>query len=514
MRLTSSSFFSLLSALLILSAPLESTYADEHEPESERHNSDDAPEAHQTSTQHSIRIDGETIDYEATVGWLIMQDEGKPVARFGYTDYIRNTDQPKGERPITFAFNGGPGSSSIWLHMGVLGPQRVVVNDSDYAAPPPVRRVDNAYSVLDVTDLVMVDPVGTGFSKPLGEAEGKDFWGVDQDIESVARFIRQYVSENGRWGSPKFILGESYGGIRGAGLAHHLQSRHGMNLNGLILVSPFLDAGAGRDAGDLNLPHALYLPTLAATAWYHDRIENQSDDMEGFLAEVEDFALNEYLPALFAGYVIDSDRKRTIAEQLAVYTGTTTDYWQRANLRVSHQQFVQELMRDDRMIAGRIDSRFVGPSTNALAESMNYDPFFPAVGPAFTAAFFDYLHDDLGFRENEDYKTTAWPLDWDWSHVNPDGRTQVAVNLLPDLSRAMVMNPGLHLHIQQGYYDLATPYSVTNYYLRHLDIPERARERIRYDLYPAGHMMYLHDESLQQYRDDLVEFIEGAIPTE
>lgn len=491
--------------LFLIAAP---ALAEDHAPATEA----PEPEAQQWSSEHSVRIDGGTVDYSATVGWMIMEEDDEPVARFGYTAYLRDTDQPMSERPIMFAFNGGPGSSSIWLHMGVLGPQRVLVNDADYAAPPPAQRVDNEFSILDAADLVMVDPVGTGFSRPLGEAEGEKFWGVDQDIESVAAFIRQYVTENGRWGSPKFILGESYGGIRGAGLAHHLQSRHSMNLNGLILVSPFLDTGAGRDSVDLNLPHALYLPTLAATAWYHEQIEDQPAELEPFLAEVEDFALNEYLPALFAGYVIDEDRKEGIAEQLAAYTGTEVDFWLRANLRVSHQQFVQELMRDERIIAGRIDSRFVGPMVNALSEGMDYDPFFPAVGPAYTAAFFDYLHDDLGYRGDVDYKTTAWPLDWDWSHVNPDGRRQVAVNLLPDLSRAMVMNPGLYLHIQQGYYDLATPYSVTNYYLRQLDIPAEARDRIRYDLYPAGHMMYLHQPSLEQYRDDLVEFIESAIP--
>ncbi|AKS41116.1 S10 family peptidase [Wenzhouxiangella marina] len=495
--------------LLLLSLLLTpSAFADDHADRSEPANA----EPRQSTTQHRIRIDGETVEYSATVGWLIMEDEGEPIARFGYTAYLRDTDQPAAERPIMFAFNGGPGSSSLWLHMGVLGPQRVLVNDAGYAAPPPARRVDNAFSIIDVADLVMVDPVGTGFSRPLGEAEGSRFWGVDQDIESVAAFIKQYITEQGRWASPKFILGESYGGIRGAGLAHHLQSRHGMNLNGVILVSPFLSASAGRDGGSLDLPHALYLSGLAATAWYHDRLEDRPEDLAAYVAEVDEFALNEYLPALTAGYTISEARKRAIAEQLARYTGTSSDYWLRADLRVSHQEFVQELARDDRLIAGRIDSRFIGPSINALNDRMDYDPFFPAVGPAYTAAFFDYLHNELDFGRDEDYKTTAWPLDWDWSHVDPDGRQQPAVDLLPDLSRAMIMNPGLRLHIQQGYYDLATPVGATNYYLRHLNIPAEARERIRYDLYPAGHMMYLHDESLRQYRDDLVEFIESALP--
>jgi len=468
------------------------------------------PVAH--STRHRVTIAGQRIDYTATVGWLILEEDGKPVARFGYTAYTRDGDHAPGQRPITFAFNGGPGSSSLWLHMGILGPERVVVNDAGYAAPPPARRVDNEFSIVDVTDLVMVDPVGTGFSKPLGEAEGKDFWGVDQDIESVAAFIRKYINEHGRWASPKFVLGESYGGIRGSGLAHHLQSRHGMNLNGLILVSPFINTAAGRDGDGLDLPHALFLPSFAATAWYHDALADKPAELEPFLAEVERFALDEYLPALTGGYTIDAGRKQAIAERLAAYTGTSADYWLKADLRVDHQQFLQQLQRDDRLIAGRIDSRFIGPAVNPLAESMDYDPFFPAVGPAYTAAFFDYLHSELEFGRDEDYKTTAWPLDWEWTHRDPDGRRQVAVNLLPDLSRALIMNPGLHLHIQQGYYDLATPFAATNYYLRHLDIPDAARERIRLDLYPAGHMMYLHEPSMRQYRDDLVEFIRNAIP--
>ncbi|MDT8408374.1 MAG: hypothetical protein RQ741_02125 [Wenzhouxiangellaceae bacterium] len=489
---------------LALSLPL---LADEHEkPDAE------SPQARQSVTEHSIRIDGEQVDYTATVGWMIMHEDEKPIARFGYTAYHRSGDYAPGDRPILFAFNGGPGSSSLWLHMGILGPERVVVNDAGYAEPPPARRVDNQYSIIDVADLVMVDPIGTGFSKPLGEAEGKKFWGVDQDIESVAAFIKQYINEHGLWAAPKFVLGESYGGIRGSGLAHHLQSRHGMNLNGLILVSPIIDTAAGRDGGGLDLPHALFLPSFAATAWYHDALEQKPEQLEPFLDEVEQFALTRYLPALTAGYTIEDSRKREIAEQAAAYTGTSADYWMKADLRVDHQQFLQELKRNERLIAGRIDSRFIGPAIDPLAESMDYDPFFPAVGPAYTAAFFDYLHNELEFGRDLEYKTTAWPLDWDWSHRDPDGRRQVAVNLLPDLSRAMIMNPGLKLHIQQGYYDLATPFAATRYYLRHLDIPEDRRENIRLDLYQSGHMMYLHEESMQAYREDLAEFIRESIP--
>ncbi len=468
------------------------------------------PEPKSSSTRHSITIDGRKVDYTATAGWLILDnDEGEPIARFGYTAYTRDGVEDKSRRPVMFAFNGGPGSSSIWLHMGVLGPQRVVVEDEGYTPPPPARRVDNEYSIIDVTDLVMVDPVGTGFSKPLGDAEGKDFWGVDQDIRSVGSFIKEYVTANGRWASPKYILGESYGGIRTAGLVWHLQSVHGMNFNGVIVVSPFLDMGSGIDGGGIDLPHVLYLPTLAATAWYHDAIPDKPEDLEAFHAEVERFAYDEYAPALLKGYTISAEEKQAVAEKLARYTGTSADYWLRADLRVSHQQFLQELKRGERRITGRIDSRFIGPSVNPLAEDMDYDPFFPAVGPAFTAAFLSYMHDVLGFGRDETYQIMGGVRDWDWEHRPPDSRGWAVpwANLRGDLAMALTMNPGLHLLVQQGYYDLATPTLATKHDIAHLDIEPEARERIRIELYEAGHMMYLHQPSLEKFRADLASFV-------
>jgi carboxypeptidase C (cathepsin A) len=468
------------------------------------------PEAESASTDHSVRIDGRTIDYTATVGWLIQEnDEGEPIARFGYTAYtLRGVENP-GERPVTFAFNGGPGSSSIWLHMGVLGPQRVVVTDEGQTPPPPARRVDNAFSIIDATDLVMIDPVGTGFSVPLGDAEGADFWGVDQDIRSVASFIKEYVTENGRWASPKYILGESYGGIRSAGLVWHLQNQHNMAFNGVVLVSPFLDMGSGIDGAGIDLPHVLYLPTLAATAWYHDLLEDRPASLEAFVAEVERFAYEEYAPALLKGFTIPEAEKRRVAERLAAYTGTEPDYWLRADLRVSHQQFLQELQRDDRVITGRIDSRFAGPAVNPLGEAMDYDPFFPAVGPAFTAAWRDYLHHDLDFRPDATYRVMGGVSDWDWEHQPPasGGWAVPWASLKADLAMALATNEGLHVLVQQGYYDLATPHLATKHDLQHLDIPPGARDRIRLEMYEAGHMMYLHEPSLEKFREDLVGFI-------
>ena len=465
-------------------------------------------------TQHEITIAGEKIAYVATAGWLVMKDDkSKPIARFGYTAYTKSGGVDPATRPITFAFNGGPGSSSIWLHMGILGPRRVVVDDASYAPPPPPRCVENEFSPLDVTDLVMIDPVGTGFSKPLGDAKGADFWGVDQDIRSVGAFIRRYVTENGRWASPKYVLGESYGGVRGAGLVHHLQSAHGMNFNGLVLVSPFLSLVSGEDGVEIDLPHVLYLPTLAATAWYHDAIPEKPRSLDEFLAEVERFAYDEYAPALLKGYAIGAAEKKAVASRLARYTGTSADYWERADLRVSHAQFLQELKRSDRLIAGRIDSRFSGPSLNPLGEKMDYDPFFPAIGPAFTAAFLDYLRRDLGVAAaDEPYAVSAFGIEWDWRHKQPGidgggGSVMPMPNTVPDLAMAMTMNPGLHVLVQQGLYDLATPHMAMKHDLAHLDVAPEARERIRVQYFEAGHMMYLHEPSARSFREGLVGFI-------
>jgi carboxypeptidase C (cathepsin A) len=456
-------------------------------------------------TKHQITLDGKTLKYTATAGWYILKDkEDEPIARFGYTAYTLDGVKDHSRRPVTFAFNGGPGSSSIWLHMGIMGPRRAVVNDPGYASPPPAQIVDNAYSPLDVTDVVMIDPVGTGFSKPLGEAKPEDFHGVDEDIRSVAQFIKRYVSENGRWGSPKYVLGESYGGMRGAGLAYHLQAEQGMNLNGLVIVSPFLNAETGIDGAGIDSAHVAYFPTLAATAWYHGLIQDKPATIEQYMADVERFAREEYLPALAKGYVLPEADKKAVATKLARYTGTSADYWERADLRVTHTQFLQELKRGDRLIAGRIDSRYIGPSVNPLAGEMDYDPFFPAIGPAYTSAFLSYLHDELEFGRDEEFD-----IEWSWEHEQPGnaGWMSPVPNTVPDLALAMTMNPGLHLLVQQGWYDLATPFLAMKMDLEHLDVTPEARNRIHVKYYDAGHMMYVHGPSMQKFRDDLVGFI-------
>jgi carboxypeptidase C (cathepsin A) len=473
------------------------------------------PEPRAQRTQHTLRLAGQDLKYTATVGWLILTDKktDAPIARFGYTAYTLDGVNDAKRRPITFAFNGGPGSASIWLHMGVLGPRRVVVNDGGFAPPPPVQLVDNDYSILDATDLVMIDPVGTGFSKPLGEAKGEQFWGVDQDIESVGDFISRYVTENGHWGSPKYVLGESYGGVRGAGLANHLQSKLGMNLNGLILVSPYFGQSTGDDGMAIDLPHVLYLSTLAATAWFYDAIPNKPASLGDYALEVERFAIEEYAPALLKGHAIAPEEKQAMAEKLGRYTGTSAQFWLRADLRVAHWQFLQELLRDRGLIAGRIDARFSGPSLNPLNDTMDYDPFFPAVGPAFTAAFRAYLHAELEFDVPDEYLVSSDIYDkWDWRHAQPgfdneqNGRAPVT-NLVPALANAMTMNPGLHLLVEQGYYDLATPTHALKYNLDQMRLTPEARARIRVNMYDAGHMMYLHEPSGRRFRESVVGFI-------
>ena len=475
-------------------------------------------------THHQITLGGQAIKYTATVGWLIIKDKKKdePIARFGYTAYTLDGVKDASRRPVTFAFNGGPGSASIWLHMGVLGPRRVVVNDGSYAPPPPAQIVDNEYSILDATDLVMIDPVGTGFSKPIATKKDKDkddselgkrFWGVDQDIESVGEFIRRYVTENGRWGSPKYVLGESYGGVRGSGLAAYLQGALGMNLNGLILVSPYFNIVSGDDSMGIDLPYINYISTFAATAWYYDAIPDKPASLEEYSNEVERFAIEEYAPALLKGYSISPEEKQAMAQKLGRYTGTSADFWMKADLRVQHVQYLQELLRGRGLIAGRIDSRFSGPNLNALNDQMDYDPFFPAVGPAYTAAFRAYLHAELQFDVPDDYVVSGDLYNkWDWKHRQPgaegDEEHKVPVtNVLPDLAVAMTMNPGLHLLVEQGRFDLATPTQALKYNLSRLRLTPEARARIHVNYHEAGHMMYIHQDSARKFRDDVVGFI-------
>ena len=492
-------------ALALLLPLMSVSFADEE-------NGDDkeVPEAKTYVTEHSARIGGRKIEYTVTAGTMLMKnDDDEPIALMGFTAYVAKGGN-KNERPIMFAYNGGPGSASVWLHMGILGPQRAVVTDAGFTTNGPYKRVNNDYSIIDEVDLVMIDPVGTGFAKPVGEGKGEDFWGVDQDIKSVSEFIVQYLTENARWASPKYVLGESYGGIRTGGVAYYLLTNHFVALNGVILVSPFMEMATGFSGLGIDLPHVLFLPTYAATARYHGALDAHPEDLEAFMSEVREFAYNEYSPALLAGSRLsDADRQQVLAK-LEAYTGISADYWDKANLRIDEGRFTKELMRTTGKIVGRIDARFAGHMINRVGEQMTYDPMLSAIGPGYLAAFMDYYQTDLEVTDVGNYSVFGNVFGkWDWSHSQPDlgGFKLPFPNTSIDLTYAMKQNPSMRVLMQQGYYDLATPHLATEYYIEHMDLPDELRDNIELEYYEAGHMMYIHEPSMVKFKEDLAKFI-------
>jgi carboxypeptidase C (cathepsin A) len=470
------------------------------------------PHPEQSVTQHSVIVAGTPIAYTATAGTLIVRNEkDEPWASIGYIAYVRKVAGAPARRPITFAYNGGPGSSSIWLHMGALGPKRIVTSDAAPTPPPPYQVVDNAYSLLDKTDLVMIDPVGTGVSKAVGEAKNKDFWGVDPDIESVSRFIKQYVTDNGRWNSPKYLLGESYGTTRSAGVVDYLQTRAGMDFNGVILVSVATDIGAIFAVPGNEQPYPLFLPSYAATAWYHKVLPNAPKELEPFLAEVKAFATGEFAEALREGDRLSESRRAAVIQKLHDYTGLSSQYLDLANLRVPEGQFTQELLRQHRVTIGRLDARFQGPTFDPLAKETESDPQSNAIAAAFTAAFLDWYHDGLKFGQGKNYVVIGevWK-EWDWKHKPPGA--PFALPTLPntgiDLAHAMASNPSLRVLVLNGLYDLATPFLATEYMMSHLGLEKSLQSHIEMKYYPAGHMMYIYEPSLKAFKADIAEFID------
>lgn len=466
------------------------------------------PKAEKSVTHHTVTVDGEKIDYTATAGTMILKnDKGEPVASFGYTAYSKDGVKDKSKRPITFSYNGGPGSSSIWLHMGVMGPRRVVVNDPNVTPPAPYELTDNQYSMLDATDIVMVDPVGTGVSRAVGEAENKDFWGVDQDIRSVSNFIKTYISKNNRWNSPKYLLGESYGTTRSAGVVNYLQDQ-GIAMNGIVLVSTVLDLRTIAFGHGDNLPYVSYLPTYAAVAWYHDKVENKTDSLKTFVEQARKFAETEYASALMKGDELSESRRNKVIDKLAYYTGLSKDYLDKANLRVTQSEFTKELLRDEGKTVGRLDSRYAGFSMDNLSQNAIYDPQSTAISPAYTTMFLKYYHEELKFGEDKQYNISAYSLpgfDWDWEHGGSFFPTSPTT--APDLAEAMTKNPNLEVLVLNGYYDLATPFMAAEYTMDHLGIPSELEKNISMKYYKAGHMMYIHKPSLRKFHEDVEQFI-------
>jgi carboxypeptidase C (cathepsin A) len=467
------------------------------------------PEAKVFETQQSVTVNGQTVNLTARAGTMQLRDENnKPIALFGFTSYTKNGASE--DRPILFAYNGGPGSSSFWLHMGALGPKRIVVNDPDYTPAAPYQIVNNDYSILDVADLVMIDPVGTGLSVPLGKAEFKDFWGVDQDIRSISRFITQFLIEYGRMNSPKYLLGESYGTFRNAGVMKQLLEQ-GIALNGVIMVSTVFDLRTLLFPPNDDLPYVVHFPTYAATAWYHDKIADPPADLESFLTKVRTFTENEYAPALFQGDRISNDEKSALAAQLSMYSGLSTDYWLKADLRVRAGEFFQELLRKEGATVGRLDSRYQGINQDLLSQFADYDPQSLAISPAFITGFLDYLYNDLQVDRELNYTISAGRregFEWDWKHAGAGSWIPgAAINTGPDMATALTRDPNLKVMILNGYFDLATVFYGVEHSIDHLGLPPEIKDNIIMKYYEAGHMMYTHEPSLEQFKGDVAAFI-------
>ncbi len=434
-----------------------------------------------------------------------------PVARMFYVAYFKKDARPE-DRPITFFYNGGPGSSTVWLHMGSLGPKHVVTSGDEHLPAAPYKLVDNANSLLDVSDLVFIDMPGTGFGRLIGKDAEKAFWGVDEDANAFARFIARFITKYNRWNSPKYIFGESYGTTRSAVLANVLENSKSIDLNGVILLSQIFNFTNDIDEPKINpgidLPYELALPTYAATAAYHKKLPQPPAALEPFLKEVEEFAMGPYAHALAQGTDLTAAEKQQVAEKLHDYTGLPVVYLVKANLRVSGGEFEKTLQDDQDITTGRLDTRFSGPTIDPLSEEAQYDPQSSAISSAYVSLFNDYVRKDLKYGDSQTYLPEALfgGFEWDLKHRgNP-----IELNVAPDLADAMKTNPRLKVLVNGGYYDLATPFYAAVYEEKHLPIPESLAQNIEYAWYQSGHMVYVRDECLKQLHDNVAKFIQST----
>jgi carboxypeptidase C (cathepsin A) len=465
-------------------------------------------------TYGSVTVEGKRINYEAVTGTLVLKnDQDTPTISMSYFAYFKDDGKDASLSPITFIYNGGPGSATIWLHMGAFGPQRVDLNDTG-RTKAPYKTVNNDYSLLDASDLVFIDAPGTGFGKIItkkmgGTGEPKDFYGIDQDGRAFTSFITQFVTDFNRWDSPKYLFGESYGTFRSAVVANMLQN-NGVGLSGVILLSQLLTYGNMTETTDENpghdRPYELILPSFAATAWYHHKLPNQPAELKPFLKEVEHFALNDYALALNKGASIDEASFNQIAEKLHNYTGLPVTYIRKANLRVTGPQFEQTLLGDSDRITGRLDSRFSGDAIDPLSENAQYDPMDSYIDAAFTATFNNYVRTTLQFGKDMKYKTSGNVNPWDFKRRGFIGFP----NVMNDLAHAMIYNPDLKVMLNMGYFDLGTPYFEGEFEMRHLPMPKSFQKNIEYAHYFSGHMVYLHPESLKLLHDNVARFINST----
>ena len=495
-----------------------------------------------STTEGVVHVGGQAISYRAIAGTLTVgatdaqdatlafdgkllpeagvhppdhdkPEEAPPTARLFYAAYFKKA-APGEVRPVTFLYNGGPGSSTMWLHMGSFGPRRVVTTDTQHDAAAPYRFVENQYSLLDVSDLVFIDAPGTGFSRIMGKDAGKAFWGTDQDAHAFDRFIRRFLTKYNRWNSPKFLFGESYGTTRSAVLSNLLENQ--VDLNGVMLLSQIFNFDITADGPGANpgtdIAYVAALPSFAATAWYHKRVPGQPGELQPFLKQVEEYTLGEYASALLQGSDLADARKQAVAEKLYGFTGVPAAYWVKANLRLSGSQFSQQLQGAENITVGRLDSRYQGPAMDPLNSDAEYDPFTNSIASAFTAAINTYLRGDLKYGEQATYLPSAYALpgfDWELRHAPPgvEGRPDASVNVMTDLASAMKRNPKLKVMLMGGYFDLGTLYFGSVYEMKHLPMPKQLEDNISFHFFPTGHMVYVNEEGLKGLHDNAAEFI-------
>lgn len=471
------------------------------------------PEEKTSITRHTLVLNGKELTYTVTAGTLLLKEEDeaegeKPKAMIFYVAYELQGDTPVAERPITFSFNGGPGSSSVWMHLGMLGPKRVLLDEEGMPLPPPYQLVPNDFSLLDKTDLVFIDPVSTGFSRPVPGQKAEEFHNVKQDIKSVGDFIQRFTTRNKRWASPKFLIGESYGTTRAAGLSGYLQERHGMYLNGIMLISSIINFLTARFNPGNDLPYALFLPSYTATAWYHKRLSpDLQADLSAALLESEAFAGKDYILALMKGMRLVGEEREQVVRKLARLTGLSETYIEQTDLRIDIHRFCKQLRRDEDLAVGRLDSRYIGKDRDSAGEIYERDPSYSATLGPYTAMLNDYLRSELEFESDLTYEILT-SLFKTWKYDNAQNQY---VNTGETLREGFLLNPALKVFVANGYFDLATPYFATQYTFDHLGLPAEFMDKIRFAYYQAGHMMYLHLPSLRQLKADLDAFIDEAV---
>jgi carboxypeptidase C (cathepsin A) len=457
-----------------------------------------------SQTPHSVRIDGRDLKYTATAGTLpIRLDDGQVAARMFFVAYTKDGDDPK-SRPVSFLYNGGPGSATIWLHMGSFSPRRVQMAEEGFQPAPPYNLVDNEYSLIDTTDLVFVDAISTGYSRTVAGVNPSQFHGATGDIRAFGEFIKEYLDTYSRWRSPKYLIGESYGTIRSAGLAQELQRRHGIELNGIVLVSALLTYQTLSPAPNNDIAYAVMVPTYTATAWYHKKLPaDLAGDLTTATNESRQFALGEYMQALTKGNTLTDAERTATAQKLARLTGLSPEFILACNLRVDSARYRKELLRDQRLTVGRLDSRFTGVDADAAGERQEFDPSNTALQGAYTAMFADYVRNELKWQTDLHYPTSGNVRPWTFEQNRYYDNTE-------PLRQTMARNPFLRVHFVAGYYDMATPFGGAEFNATHLGYDKTFSDRVSFSYYEAGHMMYIRPSAQKQLKEDVTKFIRSS----